>query len=150
MGSLWTKFRTDFRRVIHKKIKTAIKTATALVKTSWDTWGNYAQLKTHFAKLIHILPLKNAWRCCYKGIFLLSPPPPTAVLSVLNQKLNAQRQHCTRGRGKGRCLNLTIDQGCSCFFEGSSARRATVESEAFRTRSEVQSKTKDREFSKYI
>ena len=35
--------------------------------------------KTHFAKLTHILPLKKALGCCYKGIFLLSPSPPSSV-----------------------------------------------------------------------
>ena len=39
--------------------------------------------KTHFAKLTHILPLKKAWGCCYKGLFLLSPIPQ-AVLIVLS------------------------------------------------------------------
>ena len=32
---------------------------------------------THFAKLTHILPLKKSWGCCYKGLFLLSPSPPS-------------------------------------------------------------------------
>ena len=35
--------------------------------------------KTHFAKLTHILPLKKAVGCCYKGLFLLSPSPPSSV-----------------------------------------------------------------------
>ena len=35
--------------------------------------------KTHFAKLTRILPLKKAWRCCYKGLFVLSPSPPSSV-----------------------------------------------------------------------
>ena len=54
--------------------------------------------KTHFAKLTHILTLKKAWACCYKGIFLLSPSPPSSVDCV-----NA----APGGRGDGRCLNLT-------------------------------------------
>ena len=40
--------------------------------------------KTHFAKLTHILPLKKAWDIVnYKGLFLLSPSPPSSV-NVLN------------------------------------------------------------------
>ena len=37
--------------------------------------GHLAKLgtKTHFTKLTHILPLKKAWGCCYKGLFRLSP-----------------------------------------------------------------------------
>ena len=31
--------------------------------------------KTHLAKLTHIIPLKNAWGCCYKGLFLFPSPP---------------------------------------------------------------------------
>ena len=52
---------------------------------------------THFAKLTHILPLKKAWGCCYKGLFLLSPVSPKHITSTQHQ----------RGRGQGRCLNLT-------------------------------------------
>ena len=35
--------------------------------------------KTLFAKLTHILPLKKAWGCSYKGLCLLSPSPPSSV-----------------------------------------------------------------------
>ena len=57
--------------------------------------------KMHFAKLTHILPLRKAWGCCYKGLFLLSPSPPSSVDCV-------EVQHCTKGEGgEGRCLNLT-------------------------------------------
>ena len=35
--------------------------------------------KMYFAKLTHILPLKNAWGCSHKELFLLSPSPPTSV-----------------------------------------------------------------------
>ena len=34
--------------------------------------------KTHLAKLTHIIPLKKAWGCCYKGLFLF-PSPPSSV-----------------------------------------------------------------------
>ena len=60
--------------------------------------------KTHFAKLTHILPLKKAWGCCYKGLFLLSPSPPSSV----DLKLECITSTLLReGRGEGRCLNLT-------------------------------------------
>ena len=36
----------------------------------------------YFAKLTHILPLKNAWGCSHKELFLLSPSPPSSVDSV--------------------------------------------------------------------
>ena len=35
--------------------------------------------KTHFAKLTHILLLEEAWGCCYKGLFRLSPSPHSSV-----------------------------------------------------------------------
>ena len=56
---------------------------------SQNVWGHLKKLgtKTHFAKLTHILPLKEAWGCCYKGLFLLSLSLPSSV--------------------EGRCLNLT-------------------------------------------
>jgi len=54
--------------------------------------------KTHFAKLSHILPLKKAWGCCYKGLYLLSPSPPSSADCV---------NTAPGGRGEGRCLNLT-------------------------------------------
>ena len=78
--------------------------------------------KTHFAKLTHILSLKKAWGCRYKGLFLLSPSPPSSVDCVeLKLEYITSTLH-RRGRGKGRCLNLTsycvsvprrFDQGCS-------------------------------------
>ena len=62
--------------------------------------------KTHFAKLTHILPLKKAWGCCYKGLFLLSPSPPSSVDGV-ELKLECITSTLHRGgRGEGRCLNL--------------------------------------------
>ena len=63
--------------------------------------------KTHFAKLTRILPLKKAWRCCYKGLFLLSPSPPSSV-DCVELKLECITPTLHRGgRGEGRCLNLT-------------------------------------------
>ena len=63
--------------------------------------------KTHFAKFTHILPLKKAWGCCYKGLFLLSPSPPSSV-DCVELKLEYITSTLHRGgRGKGRCLNLT-------------------------------------------
>ena len=62
--------------------------------------------KTHFAKLTHILPLENAWGCCYKGLFLLSPSPPSSV-DCVELKLEYITSTLHRGgRGEGRCLNL--------------------------------------------
>ena len=63
--------------------------------------------KMHFAKLTHILPLKKAWECCYKGLFLLSPSPPSSV-DCVELKLEYITSTLHRGgRGEGRCLNLT-------------------------------------------
>ena len=63
--------------------------------------------KTHFAKLTNILPLKKAWGCCYKGLFLLSPSPPSSVDCVeLKLECITSTLH-QGGRGEGRCLNLT-------------------------------------------
>ena len=63
--------------------------------------------KTHFAKLTRILPLKKAWRCCYKGLFVLSPSPPSSV-DCVELKLECITPTLHRGgRGEGRCLNLT-------------------------------------------
>ena len=63
--------------------------------------------KTHFAKLTHILPLKTAWGWCYKGLFLLSPSPPSSV-DCVELKLEYITSTLHRGgRGEGRCLNLT-------------------------------------------
>ena len=58
--------------------------------------------KTHFAKLTRILPLKKAWRCCYKGLFLLSPSPPSSV-DCVELKLECITPTLYRGgRGEGR------------------------------------------------
>ena len=63
--------------------------------------------QTHFANLTHILPLKNAWGCCYKGLFLLSPSPPSSVdCDELKIEYITSTLH-RGGRGEGRCLNLT-------------------------------------------
>ena len=63
--------------------------------------------KTHFAKLTHILPLKKAWGCCYKGLFLLFPSPPSNVDCVeLKLECITSTLH-QGGRGEGRCFNLT-------------------------------------------
>ena len=63
--------------------------------------------KTHFAKLTRVLPLKKASGCCYKGLFLLSPSPPSSV-DCVELKLECITSTLHRGgRGEGRCLNLT-------------------------------------------
>ena len=63
--------------------------------------------KTHFAKLTHILPHKKALGCCYKGLFLLSPSPPSSV-DCVELKLECITSTLHRGgRGEERCLNLT-------------------------------------------
>ena len=56
--------------------------------------------KTHFAKLTHILPLKKAWGCCYKGLFLLSPSPPSSV-DCVELKLECITSTLHRGRKGG-------------------------------------------------
>ena len=61
----------------------------------------------HFAKLTHILPLKKAQGCCYKGLFLLSPSPPSSVDCVELKFENITSTLHQGGRGEGRCLNLT-------------------------------------------
>ena len=70
---------------------------TTLVKTSWDT---KLGTKTHFAKLTHVLPLKKAWGCCYKGLFLLPPSPPSSV-DCVELKLEYITSTLHRG-GRGR------------------------------------------------
>ena len=55
--------------------------------------------KTHFAKLTHILPLKKAWGYCYKGLFLLSPSPPSSVYCVELKLEYITSKHCTEGEG---------------------------------------------------
>ena len=63
--------------------------------------------KTHFAKLTRVLPLKKAWGCCYKGLFLLSPSPPSSV-DCVELKLECITSTLHRGgRGEGRYLTLT-------------------------------------------
>ena len=63
--------------------------------------------KTNFAKLTHMLPLKKALGCCYKGLFLLSPSAPSSV-DCVELKLECITSTLHRGgRGEGRCLNLT-------------------------------------------
>ena len=62
---------------------------------------------TYFAKLTHVLPLKKAWGCCYKGLFLRSPSLPSSVDCVA-LKLECITSTLHRGgRGKGRYLILT-------------------------------------------
>ena len=59
------------------------------------------------AKFTHILPLRKAWGCCYKGLFLLSPSPPSNV-DCVELKLEYRMSTLHRGgKGEGRCLNLT-------------------------------------------
>ena len=64
--------------------------------------------QTHFfTKLTHILPLKKAWGCCFRGLFLLSPSPPSSVdCDELKFEYITSTLH-RGGRGEGRCLNLT-------------------------------------------
>ena len=54
-----------------------------------NVFGHLRKLgtKTNFAKLTDILPLKKAWGCCYKGLFLLSPYPPSSVDCVSVQRV---------------------------------------------------------------
>ena len=69
-----------------------------------NVWGHLRKLgiKTHFAKLTHILPLKKAWGCCYKGLFLLSPSPPSSVDCVeLKLEYITSTLHW-EGRGGGK------------------------------------------------
>ena len=63
--------------------------------------------KMYFAKLTHILPLKNAWGCSHKELFLLSPSPPSSV-DCVKLKLETMTSILHQGKwGEGRCLNLT-------------------------------------------
>ena len=74
-----------------------------------NVFGHLRKLgtKTHFAKLTRVVPLKKAWGCWYKGLFLLSPSPPSSVDGV-ELKLECITSTLYRGgRGEGRCLNLT-------------------------------------------
>ena len=57
--------------------------------------------KTHFAKLTHVLPLKKAWGCCYKGLFLRSPSLPSSVDCVA-LKLECITSTLHRGEGEGK------------------------------------------------
>ena len=57
--------------------------------------------KTNFANLTHILPLKKATGYCYKGLFLLSPSPPSSV-DCVELKLECTDQHCTGGKRGGK------------------------------------------------
>ena len=61
----------------------------------------------YFAKLTHILPLKNAWGCSHKELFLLSPSPPSSV-DCVKLKLESMTSILLQGKWReGRCLNLT-------------------------------------------
>ena len=64
--------------------------------------------KTHFAKLtFFFVPVKKAWGCCHKGLYLLPPCPPSSV-DCVELKLEYITSTLHRGgRGEGRCLNLT-------------------------------------------
>ena len=95
-----------------------IKTVRNWTLMKWSALSNVQPLskrlgtleestKTHFAKLTHVLPLKKAWGCCYKGLFLLSPSPPSSVDCVeLKLECITSTLH-QGGRGEGRCYNLT-------------------------------------------
>ena len=85
-----------------------IKTYSCLYKPGQNILGHLRKLgtKIHFVKLTHILPLKKAWGCCYRGPFLLSPTSPSSV-DCAELKLECIRSTLHRGgRGEGRCLNL--------------------------------------------
>lgn len=79
-----------------------------LVKTSWDM--RKLGTKTHFAKWTHILPIKKAWVCCYKSLFLLSPSPLSSV-DCVETKLECRTSTLGR-RGEGKCLILTRNSIC--------------------------------------
>ena len=88
------------------------KTGSQNYNPGQNVLGHLRELgtKTHFAKLTHILPLKKAWGCCYKGLFLLSPSPPSSV-DCVKLKLEYITSTLHRGgRGEGRCLNSTSDR----------------------------------------
>ena len=90
-------------------MKTLFRTFPQKYNPGQNVLGHLRKLgtKTHFAKLTRILPLKKAWRCCYKGLFLLSPSPPSSV-DCVELKLECITPTLHRGgRGEGRCLNLT-------------------------------------------
>ena len=71
--------------LIFQQDVTSSKAAMRPTKKRQNVLGHLRKsgTETHFAKLPHILPLKKAWGCCYKGLFLLSPSPPS--------------QHCFEG-----------------------------------------------------
>ena len=79
---------------------------TALVKRFL---GHLRKLgtKMYFAKLTHILPLKNAWGCSHKELFPLSPSPPSSVDGVKLKLETMTSILLQRKWGEGRCLNLT-------------------------------------------
>ena len=84
-------------------------TCSTIYNPGQNVLGHLRKLdkKTHFAKWTHILPLKKAVGCCYKGLFLLSPSPPSSV-DCVELKLECITSTLHRGgRGEGRCLNLT-------------------------------------------
>ena len=57
--------------------------------------------KTHFAKLTRILPLEEAWGCCYEGLFRQSPSP-LSIVDCVELKLECITSTLHRGRGGGR------------------------------------------------
>ena len=116
LSKFWTAVARRF--IMLSNFLTSYYTLVALVLSHWglknynpgqNVLGHLRKLgrKTHFAKLTRILPLKKAWRCCYKGLFVLSPSPPSSV-DCVELKLECITPTLHRGgRGEGRCLNLT-------------------------------------------
>ena len=79
--------------------------ASTYYKPGQNVLGHLRKLgtKTHFAKLSHILPLKKAWGCCYKGLFLLSPSPLSSVDCVELIKTSIHNVNIApRGKGGGK------------------------------------------------
>ena len=99
----------SFNTVFLEQMGQSSKGTVSMNKPGQNILGHLRKLgtKTHFAKLTHILPLKKAWGCCYKGLFLLSPSPPSSV-DCVELKLECITSTLHRGgTGEGRCLNLT-------------------------------------------
>ena len=104
-----TYVRTSVRKYVVRPIMLADVECLTYYNPGQNVLGHLRKLgrKTHFAKLTRILPLKKAWRCCYKGLFVLSPSPPSSV-DCVELKLECITPTLHRGgRGEGRCLNLT-------------------------------------------
>ena len=105
----WVKVSNHIRHHIYPRLGELENGVSNSYNPGQNVLGHLRKLgtKTHFAKLTHILPLKKAWGCCYKGLFLLSPSPLSSV-DCVELKLEYITSTLHRGgRGEGRCLNLT-------------------------------------------